>query len=469
VKIVLTPTIVSRLSDTVTPVHAYLRVRDRFAGSVLLESADYRGSENSRSYICCEPIASCTIDSERAWIEGKELPSISCQSTDFAGILREFFALFDLKPPKPLPKHVNGAFGYFGYDAVQRMERIRFQSPLGELGPIPQLCFSVFRYVVAIDHFRNEMSILDNLSGQDGSAGIDRIFRILFEGPSLQSSFTPVGEERSCAQDEDFLRLVGTCKKHIQRGDVFQIVPSRRVMRAYSGDEFTLYRVLRSINPSPFLFFFDQGDFSLFGSSPEAQVIIADGRATVFPIAGTYPRTGDDSTDRSRSEALLSDPKENAEHAMLVDLARNDLSRSCRQVRVDAYREVQYYSHVIHLVSKVSGAVDPRHDRFSIISETFPAGTLSGAPKYRAMEILDANEPVRRQFYGGAVGVIEFDERALLAITIRSFLARHGELFYQSGGGITVNSVPEMELGEINAKIAALRRAIETAGAIKVW
>jgi anthranilate synthase component I len=469
VKIVLTPNITTRLSDTVTPVQAYLRVRDRFPGSVLLESADYRGSENSISYVCCDPIASCIATADEAWIEAKEIPNISCKSSDFSGILREFFALFELKPSAPLPKHVNGAFGYFGYDAVQRMERIRFQSPLGELGAIPQLCFSVFRYVIAIDHFRNEMTLVDNLSGLDKNAGVERIFQILFDGPSLQSSFTPIGEERSCAQDEDFLRLVGTCKKHIHRGDVFQIVPSRRVMRGYSGDEFSLYRVLRSINPSPFLFFFDQGDFSLFGSSPEAQVVISDGRAISFPIAGTYPRTGDDATDGARAEALLSDPKENAEHAMLVDLARNDLSRSCRQVRVDAYREVQYYSHVIHLVSKVSGRIDPRNDRFSIIAETFPAGTLSGAPKYRAMEILDANEPVRRQFYGGAVGMIGFDERALLAITIRSFLARHGNLFYQSGGGITLKSDPETELGEINAKIAALRRAIEIAGSMKAW
>ncbi|MBE7179038.1 MAG: anthranilate synthase component I family protein, partial [Mucilaginibacter polytrichastri] len=246
----------------------------------------------------------------------------------------------------------------------------------------------------------------------------------------------------------------------IHRGDVFQIVPSRAFSQRFTGDEFNVYRALRSINPSPYLFYFDYGNFKLFGSSPEAQLTINKGEATIYPIAGTFKRTGSDTEDAEIALQLKNDPKESAEHVMLVDLARNDLSRHCDDVEVQAFKEVQFYSHLVHLVSKVSGKLRLGVDSFSVVADTFPAGTLSGAPKYRAMEIIDQNEPHLRSFYSGALGFMGFNGDFNHAIMIRSFLSKENTLNYQAGAGIVTASDPETELQEVNNKIAALRKAL---------
>src|SRR5690606_18016907 len=247
--------------------------------------------------------------------------------------------------------------------------------------------------------------------------------------------FDTHGEEASNISNEEYVHMVEKGIKSCLRGDVFQIVLSRRFNQAYSGDDFNVYRALRSINPSPYLFYFDYGDYRIMGSSPEAQLIIKDRQAILHPIAGTFKRSGDDATDQLAAEALLIDPKENAEHVMLVDLARNDLSRQCTDVAVTQYRELQYYSHVIHLVSEVKGKLKEDAHPFEVLAATFPAGTLSGAPKVRAMELINEYEPTARNYYGGCIGFISFDGSCNHAIMIRTFLSKMNTLTYQAGAG----------------------------------
>jgi anthranilate synthase component 1 len=344
------------------------------------------------------------------------------------------------------------------------MENITLQCPIDSNFSIPKARFMVFRYVMAFNHFRNEVHILENrVDGEEYGGSYEDFVRAAFESSVRTYPFRLQGEEDSVLSDEKFLELVSTCKKHIARGDVFQIVPSRRYLRRFEGDDFQVYRALRSINPSPYLFYCDFGGYKLFGSSPEAQIVIRDGEAAIFPIAGTYPRTGDDELDRIRAQQLLEDPKENAEHCMLVDLARNDLSRHCRNVRVPKYRETQFFSHVIHLVSTVTGSLTDSNSTCQVVGDTFPLGTLSGAPKHRAMQILDLNEPVRRGHYGGCVGLLGFNGDAVLGIMIRSFLSIRDTLVYQAGMGVVHDSIPESELNEAHAKLAALRAALQKA------
>ena len=260
--------------------------------------------------------------------------------------------------------------------------------------------------------------------------------------------------------DDDYRQMVQKGIQSCYRGDVFQIVLSRKFNQGFTGDEFNVYRALRSVNPSPYLFFFDYGDYKLMGSSPEAQIIIKKGKAVVHPIAGTFKRSGDEAVDAIMTQKLLDDPKENAEHVMLVDLARNDLSRVCSEVRVKQYRQVHYYSHVIHLVSEVEGNVAENANPFQLVSKTFPAGTLSGAPKFKAMQLIDAMEPTKRSYYGGCIGFVGFDGSCNQAIMIRTFLSQQNTLTYQAGAGVVAASVPENELQEVNNKLNALKTAI---------
>ena len=272
--------------------------------------------------------------------------------------------------------------------------------------------------------------------------------------------FRAVGEVISPLTDEEHKANIRRGIAHCKRGDVFQIVLSRRFIQQYEGDDFKLYRALRSINPSPYLFYFDFGGFRIFGSSPETHCRIEGRRAYIDPIAGTTRRTGDAEADSKAAELLRKDPKENAEHVMLVDLARNDLSRNCHGVKVDFYKDMQYYSHVIHLVSRVSGELDEHADPILAFFDTFPAGTLSGAPKVRAMQLISEYEPHNRGAYGGCIGFIGFNGNLNQAITIRTFVSRNGELWFQAGGGIVAKSNEEYELQEVNNKLGALRKAI---------
>ena len=458
------------VSDLTSPAAVYLRVRDRFSRAFLFESSDYHGAGDCRSFVCCDPIAEFVISNgECVTRHGTKVsePVPVPAATGLSTLLTEFMQSFRIhEPASGLPKGVNpGVFGHICWDAVQYAEQIELTKKPHEGHKIPEVHFTLFRYVIAFNPLRNEAYVLHN--EPESEANSDRsgtaFVQMAFEGEVRTSPFQKVGAEESVLSDEEFLELVRTCKRHIARGDVFQIVPSRRFMQPFEGDEFQVYRALRSINPSPYLFYCDYGSFRLFGSSPEAQISVSNGTATIYPLAGTYPRSGDDASDKERAERLLEDEKENAEHCMLVDLARNDLSRHCRGVHVERFRDVQYFSHLIHLVSKVSGRLSEASSTVQIVCDTFPAGTLSGAPKHRAMQLLDRYEPHGRGQYGGCVGFLGFNGDAILGICIRSFLSIHHTLVYQGGGGVVHDSVPETELQEVRTKLGALRAAIEKA------
>jgi anthranilate synthase component 1 len=469
------------LSDIYTPVGIYLRLRDRFRDTILMESTDYHVAENSYSFICINAVAGIEITNV-AHVEFK-LPGQPPEkmpigkATEVPQLLWSFMQRFQCEPAAEKPvRAVQGLFGYTSFDAVQFFDTIKMRDRAGSTGAaraastskatdlagqavIPLMRYRLYQYVIVINHFKDELYICENqIAGLESELPI--VESLIKSKDVPLYPFRVKGEETSNLTDEEYIAMV---KKGIQscyRGDVFQIVLSRRFQQGFSGDEFSVYRALRSINPSPYLFFFDYGDYKLMGSSPESQLILQNGQAIVHPIAGTFKRSGDDETDQKMADALLNDAKENAEHVMLVDLARNDLSRMCDEVAVTQYRQVQYYSHVIHLVSEVRGKLRPDNNPFELLATTFPAGTLSGAPKFRAMELIDSYEPTARSYYGGCIGFMGFDGSCNQAIMIRSLLSRNNCLTYQAGAGIVAASQPESELQEVNNKLGALKKAI---------
>lgn len=452
------------LADTTTPVSIYLRLRDTFPNSLLLESSEYHSRDNNISYICCQPLAGITLNESEFTIQYPNEQKIIKKASEIK--LKEEVAQFRKAFAEQKLADVNvisnGLFGYFTFDAVEHFEDIKLTAELTDARKIPFMQYHIYKYVIAIDHFRNQLFLFEHLL-EDEESDIDRIQYLIQNKNFPEYSFQVKGEESSNMTNDDFKNLVEKMKVHIRRGDVFQIVPSRGFSTPFTGDEFNVYRALRSINPSPYLFYFDYGDFKLFGSSPEAQLTIHKNIATIYPIAGTFKRTGDLEQDEKIAEELKNDPKESAEHVMLVDLARNDLSRHCTNVQVKSYKEAQYYSHIIHLVSKVSGTLKDNANPFDVVGDTYPAGTLSGAPKHMALTLIDRYEGMQRSFYSGALGYMGFNGDFNHAIMIRSFLSKKNVLHYQAGAGIVLDSDPEKELQEVNNKIAALRKALELA------
>jgi len=452
------------LADIITPVSIYLKVRDVFPNALLLESSDYHSKENSFSFICMNPVAEFIVRQGLLSIDlpGQELFQVSVSGKEkVVDHLNQFIASFDINASGE-EMMVDGVFGYSTYDAVEYYEDIKLQAPVSEKEQIPEVRYNFFRYVLAINHLSNELLLFEHIVN-GGESRIDDVTTLLFNRNIAIYGFDVSGEEMSNLSDEDFRQMVSKGKEHCFRGDVFQIVLSRQFIQSFTGDEFNVYRALRSINPSPYLFYFDYGSYKLFGSSPEAQIEVKGGKAYINPIAGTFKRTGKDQEDQELARKLAEDDKENAEHVMLVDLARNDLSRTTTKVTVEDYREIQFYSHVIHMVSKVSGVLPEDANTIRIMAESFPAGTLSGAPKYRAMELIDTYEGKRRGYYGGTIGFIRFNGDINHAIMIRSFLSRDHTLYYQAGAGIVSESTEEGELQEVNNKLAALKSAIEMA------
>lgn len=457
------------LADVYTPVGIYLRIRDRFRDTVLLESTDSHAAENSFSFIGINAIGGIEITNTKS-IEFK-LPGLPPEKTpvknasDVPNIMWEYMQRFEVnKLTDKAARTAQGLFGYTTYDAIQFFDTIRLQSGSLE-SAIPLMRYRLYQYVIAVNHFKDELYICENnIAGMESEMPLVESLIKSRDVPAFP--FKVKGMETSNMKDEDYRQMVNEGIKSCFRGDVFQIVLSRRFEQSFMGDEFNVYRALRNINPSPYLFFFDYGDYKLMGSSPEAQLIIQNGKAVVHPIAGTFKRSGDDEIDARETERLLKDAKENAEHVMLVDLARNDLSRMCDEVKVDHYRQVQYYSHVIHLVSEVSGKVREGFNPFHLMAVTFPAGTLSGAPKFKAMEIIDSLEPTARSYYGGCIGFMGFDGTCNHAIMIRTLLSRNNTLYYQAGAGVVAASKPESELQEVNNKLGALKKAIEAAESI---
>ena len=457
------------LADVYTPVGIYLRLRDRFRDTILLESTDFHAGENSYTFIAINAIAGIEI-SNTSVMEFK-LPNAAPEKVTIADPaevpqqLWDFMQHFDIK--KAATKPINtaqGLFGYTTYDAVQFFDTIHLSNPQGvdQQSQIPLMRYRLYQYVIAINHFKDELYICENKI--DGiKSEVDLVEGLIKSKDVPTYPFKTKGEETSNLTNEEYLDIVKKGIGSCLRGDVFQIVLSRRFQQSFTGDEFNVYRALRSINPSPYLFYFDYGDYKLLGSSPESQVIIQNGKAVVHPIAGTFKRTGDDELDKELAVKLQQDPKENAEHVMLVDLARNDLSRMCTEVEVTQYKKINYYSHVIHMVSEVVGKVPIATNPFKLLAVSFPAGTLSGAPKFKAMQLIDNYEPTARSYYGGAIGFIGFDGSCNHAIMIRTFLSKDNTLTSQAGAGITVASKPESELQEVNNKLNALKQAIELA------
>ncbi len=455
------------LADTTTPVSIYLRLRDSFPNSLLLESSEYHSRDNNISYICCQPIAGISLYKGQLCIQLPNESPVFKHSDEInlrqeVSNFRQQFAQENEEYPSVIS---SGLFGYFTFDTIEHFEDITLVTPISESRDIPHLQYHVYRYVIAIDHFRNQLHLFENLLEGEHSE-LEKMLYLIQNKNFPEYTFSIRGAESSNMTDEAFKQLVMKMKEHIQRGDVFQIVPSRAFSTPFGGDEFNVYRALRSINPSPYLFYFDYGNFKIFGSSPEAQLTIKKDEATIYPIAGTFKRTGNMEHDEKIAEELKNDPKESAEHVMLVDLARNDLSRHCTQVQVKSYKEAQYYSHIIHLVSKVSGKLLPDANPFDVVGDTFPAGTLSGAPKHMALTLIDRYEGLQRSFYAGAIGFMGFNGDFNHAIMIRSFMSKDNVLHYQAGAGIVLDSDPEKELQEVNNKIAALRKALEIASTL---
>jgi len=453
------------LADTITPVSVYLKIRDRFPNSILLEGSDYHANDNSFSYICCNPIASIKVENEsitQQFPDGKVEEIAIDASTDVVSIIENYSKRF-IADENDFKFIDNGLFGYMAYDAVRYFEDVKVSKKENSVA-IPDIYYAVYKNIIAINHFKNEAYIFSNC--YDSESNVSEIEQILNVKNFASYNFTLNGAVASNLEDDDFKEHVKLAKKHCQRGDVFQLVLSRRFSQGFKGDEFNVYRALRSINPSPYLFYFDYGDFKIFGSSPEAQLVVKDGAAEIHPIAGTFKRTGDDEKDAIIAKELTEDDKENSEHVMLVDLARNDLSRNGNMVRVTNYREVQFFSHVIHLVSKVVGQKKKDIPTMKVVADTFPAGTLSGAPKHMAMQLIEKYEKTSRGYYGGAIGFMDFNGNFNHAIMIRTFLSKNHHLHCQAGAGIVAASNPEDELQETYNKLGALTKALEIAETI---
>lgn len=452
------------LADLQTPVSIYLKIRDIFPESVLLESSDFHGNENSVSFIGFNPIARFEIkDSKVKMTYPNQSVSVITidESSPVVEQLNQFISSFKISDNENVVKY-NGFFGYTAFDAIKYFEDVYVEEKKMIVENVPDIIYIFYRYILVINHFKNEMTIVENIIKGEKSK-MDEVLAILSNRNYASYNFTTKGNEISIITDDVYKEMVRRGIKHCKRGDVFQIVLSRCFSQTFLGDDFKVYRALRSINPSPYLFYFDFGSFRIFGSSPETHCRITKGRAYIDPIAGTFRRTGNDEKDERLAQDLLEDPKENAEHVMLVDLARNDLSKNTRNVYLDFYKKVQYYSHVIHLGSRVVGCVEKGINTIKVFADTFPAGTLSGAPKIRAIELISDIEPYRRGVYGGCIGYIGLNGDLNQAITIRSFLSRNNVLYYQAGAGIVSQSSDESELQEVNNKLGALKAAIDVA------
>ena len=466
------------LADLYTPVGVYMRLRDLYPQSALMESSDYHDANNSHSFIGINPMASVAIGHGVVSLVYPDGTTERTPLTKDFGSAEAIHSLIDRIQVTGDDASIMGLFGYTSFNAVRYFENIDVKDETQAKNDAPDMLYILYKVVIVFDHHNNLLKVVGLNENDNDNQDIDGILKAMNKASVKAYDFHPVGDVRSTLTDDEHRENIRRGIRHCLRGDVFQIVLSRRFIQKYEGDDFKLYRALRSINPSPYLFYFDFGGFRIFGSSPETHCRIEGRKAYIDPIAGTTKRTGDAEADRRGAEFLRNDPKENAEHVMLVDLARNDLSRNCHNVKVEYYKDIQYYSHVIHLVSRVSGELDGPTgnvspdgkplgaDPIKAFIDTFPAGTLSGAPKVRAMQLISEYEPHNRGAYGGCIGIIGLDGSLNQAITIRTFVSRNGELWFQAGGGIVAKSDVEYELQEVNNKLGALRKAIEKAEAL---
>ncbi len=452
-----------QLADFTTPVNVLLAVREKYPVTLLLESSDYQSKENSFSFIGFAPIASVKVKEGLFYTGSGPGQPLDLSANKLTDKLNHFMQQFNFTTNNQEVRQLNGLFGYVNFEAVKYYDSYRFAADKSE-NLIPDLQFHFFAYLIVFDHYSSRLTLIENLiEGQESK--LHEIISLVNKPTRSIYAFTP-GRLSANMQDADYKQMVAKARAHCQRGDVFQLVLSRKYYQEFTGDDINVYRALRAINPSPYLFYFDYGDFKIMGSSPEAQLVVRGSRVEIHPIAGTMKRSGDNEADNITARKLANDPKENAEHNMLVDLARNDLSRHCEQVRVSDNKVIQYFSHVIHLVSKVVASKPAEVSSFQVFADTFPAGTLSGAPKYKAIELINAYEPQERGFYGGAIGYVNFNGDMNMAITIRSVLSKNQVIHYQAGAGIVVSSTAESELQEVKNKLRAIEEAIKMAATI---
>ena len=452
-------------ADTITPVEVYLKIRDVYPNSLLLENSDYMLANNNYSFICFNQIGYIKIKNNEITVSfpgEKVISNALSKNEKVSDVIHQYLDRFETSE-SDFKFLNNGLFGFMSHESVKYFDSINIENK--DDFDIPDIYYGLYQNIIAISQYNHEAHIFCNTI--DNSSNLEQIESLLNNKSYSVFSFKKDGQPESTITDEEYIDYVNKAKDHCKRGDVFQLVLSRRFMQKFSGDEFNVYRALRSINPSPYLFFFDYGDYKIFGSSPEAQIIIKDGKSEIHPIAGTFKRTGNDEEDHVRALELAKDPKENSEHIMLVDLARNDLSRSGNNVKVEKNREIQFYSHVIHLVSKVTAILKKNIKSFKVVEDTFPAGTLTGAPKHKALELIEKYEKVNRNSYGGAIGYMDFNGSFNHAIIIRSFFSQNNILNYQAGAGIVIDSVPEKELEEVKNKLGALDKALSDADLIK--
>lgn len=458
------------LGDLHTPMNIYLKIRDKFRDTILLESSDSKSIDNNFSFIAINAVAG---------IEVKNLNEFEIKFPDSAPakqfimerniteIFEDFRTVFDCeKTNDPIEQTAQSLFGYTSFEAVQFFENVNLKAQSPEV-EIPILRYRLYQYVIAINHFNDEMHIIENQM-QGVKSELHLLENLIKNQNTPVYPFEKNGEETSNITNEDYIELVKIAQRHCMRGDVFQLVLSRRFEQKFKGDEFNVYRALRNINPSPYLFYFDYGNYKLFGSSPESQLIIKDNKAIIHPIAGTSKRTGNFETDLQAIEVLKNDPKENAEHTMLVDLARNDLGKLGKNVTVTKLKEIQLFSHVIHMVSEVTADLPEQINPLDMVSATFPQGTLSGAPKHKALQLINQYEKDSRGYYGGCIGIVGLNGTCNQAIMIRTFLSKNNTLYYQAGAGIVAKSIPENELQEVNNKLNALKKAVEKAEKIVI-
>ncbi|MEY8759280.1 anthranilate synthase component I family protein [Chryseobacterium tongliaoense] len=453
------------LGDLQTPMTIYLQIRDKFRDTILLESSDSKNIDNNFSFIAINAIAGIEIKNLKEFeikLPGQEPTKQFITDHTITDVLQEFSDVFECeKTNDPIEETAQSLFGYTSFEAIQFFENISFKAQSPEV-EIPILRYRLYQYVIAINHYNDEMHIIENQI-EGVKSELYSLENLLKNKNSVVYPFEKTGQETSNITDEEYLDLVKTAQKHCMRGDVFQLVLSRRFQQKFQGDEFNVYRALRNINPSPYLFFFDYGNYKLFGSSPESQLIIKDNKAIIHPIAGTFKRTGHFETDLQSIEELKNDPKENAEHTMLVDLARNDLGKLGKNVTVTKLKEIQLFSHVIHMVSEVTADLPENTKPFEMVATTFPQGTLSGAPKHKALQLINQYEKDSRGYYGGCIGIIGLNGSCNQAIMIRTFLSKNNTLYYQAGAGLVAKSIPENELQEVNNKLNALKKAVEKA------
>ncbi|UYW01605.1 anthranilate synthase component I family protein [Flavobacterium agricola] len=454
------------VADVITPVSTYLKIRDQFPNSILLESSDYHSAENSYSFICIHPISQFKVNNQQLTVTypNQEIQKTSLtQPNQALQQLEQFIACFEPEQNN-LPFAAQGLFGYTAFDALPYFDKFE---PIvkKENTEIPEIFYQFFECCIAINHFKNEAYLIkyDFDFEIPNAVSLEHLESIIQTQTFATYPFQKSGAIASNLTDDSFKNKVNQAIAHCKKGDVFQLVISRQFQQQFTGDEFNVYRALRSINPSPYLFYFDFGNFKILGSSPEAQLVVKNNKAEIHPIAGTFKRTGNDEEDALLAKQLSEDPKENAEHIMLVDLARNDLSRNGKQVTVETLKQIHFYSHVIHLVSKVTAVLKNKDKALQTFVDTFPAGTLSGAPKFKAIQLIQEIENCNRSFYGGAIGYIDFNGNLNHAIMIRSFLSKNHTLTFQAGAGVVESSNPENENQEVFNKLQALAQALNLA------